>query len=301
MTLLFAFHLPKLDTMIECEYRDMPEPLILPGCVPLHGKDFAESTQNRKDDSYRVVLHHMKQYMRAEGIFVNSFLDLEPGAIHAFQTEDPDWPPFGSGGTLSCEQFNELATGLEGSGHKFLWVVKNPDKKCSLGSTISARKQENQYEFLPKGFVERIKDLGLLVPSWAPQIEILSHKAIGGFLTHCGWNSILESIVHGVPLIAWPLYAEQKMNVVMLTEGLKVALRPNTNKHGLVEAEEIVKVVKDLMEGEEGKIAYNRMKKISDLAKKATSENGDSMKLLGETTLTWRVLDRQSSSNSNKV
>ncbi|XP_021748198.1 hydroquinone glucosyltransferase-like [Chenopodium quinoa] len=124
MTLLFAFHLPKLDTMIECEYRDMPEPLILPGCVPLHGKDFAESTQNRKDDSYRVVLHHMKQYMRAEGIFVNSFLDLEPGAIHAFQTEDPDWPPVYPIGPIIQSSSGLVEDGAE----CLMWLDQQPPR-----------------------------------------------------------------------------------------------------------------------------------------------------------------------------
>lgn len=71
---------------------------------------------------------------------------------------------------------------------------------------------------------------------------VLSHGSTGGFLTHCGWNSVLESVVNGVPLIAWPLYAEQKMNAVMLTEDIKVALRPKANANGLMEREEIARV-----------------------------------------------------------
>ncbi|KAL7212943.1 hypothetical protein ACSBR2_015607 [Camellia fascicularis] len=107
---------------------------------------------------------------------------------------------------------------------------------------------------------------GLVVPSWAPQIEVLSHHATGGFVTHCGWNSTLESIVHGVPLIAWPLFAEQKMNAVMLTEGLNVALRPKREETGLVGQEEIAKVVKSLMEGEEGKKVRQRTEGLKDAA-----------------------------------
>ncbi|KAL2931466.1 Hydroquinone glucosyltransferase [Bienertia sinuspersici] len=113
-----------------------------------------------------------------------------------------------------------------------MWVVKCPDDECSLG-------------FLPKGFVDRVKDRGLLMSSWVPQLEVLSHKSTGGFLTHCGWNSILESISHAVPMIAWPLYAEQKLNTVILDKGLKVALTLKFNEDRVVEADEIAEVVKE--------------------------------------------------------
>jgi hydroquinone glucosyltransferase len=128
--------------------------------------------------------------------------------------------------------------------------------------------------------LDRIKGRGFLVPSWAPQIKILSHKSIGGFVSHCGWNSILESIVYGVAVIAWPLYAEQKMNAVLLNEGVKVALRVKANENGVVEVDEIARIVKDLMEGEEGNKAREKMKVLSELAKKAMGEDGDAMKTL---------------------
>lgn len=324
MCLLFLFHLPKLDETVSCEYRDMPEPLVLPGCVPLHGKDFVDPAQDRQDQAYHVLLDHVKRYVLAEGIFVNTFVDLEPGAIKTLQTEDPNVPPvypvgpiiqsgldddshgsdclkwldrqpsgsvlfvsFGSGGTLSNEQLNELAIGLEISGHRFLWVVRSPNDHSSFGSFFSTQSQDDPFGFLPTGFVDRIKDRGLLVPSWAPQIKVLSHGSTGGFLTHCGWNSTLESIVNGVPLIVWPLYAEQRMNAVMLNQGLKVALRPNASQRGLVEADEIARVVKELMDGDEGKKARYKMRELSDSAKRVTSENGESTKLLSEVASKW--------------
>lgn len=70
-------------------------------------------------------------------------------------------------------------------------------------------------------------------------------------MTHCGWTSTLESIVHSVPLIAWPLYAEQRLNAVILSEDLNVALRPTVNENGLTRREAIAKVIKGLMEAEE--------------------------------------------------
>ncbi|KAJ7951275.1 Glycosyltransferase [Quillaja saponaria] len=189
---------------------------------------------------------------------------------------------FGSGGTLSSDQINELALGLETSEQRFLWVTRSPNDKVANASYFSAQSQEDPLEFLPQGFVERTKGRGIVVPSWAPQAQILSHSSTGGFLTHCGWNSILESVVNGVPFIAWPLYAEQKMNAVMLTQDLKVALRPNTNENGLVERGEIAKIVKDLMEGDEGKKIRYRMKDLKEAAARVLSENGSSTKVISE-------------------
>ncbi|KAL7231955.1 hypothetical protein ACSBR2_010053 [Camellia fascicularis] len=66
----------------------------------------------------------------------------------------------------------------------------------------------------------------MVIPLWAPRMEILSHPLVGGFLSHFGWNSTLESLTNGVPMIAWPLYAEQRMNATMLVEELGVAVKP---------------------------------------------------------------------------
>jgi len=110
----------------------------------------------------------------------------------------------------------------------------------------------------------------------------------GGFLTHCGWNSILESVVNGIPLIAWPLYAEQKMNAVMLTEDIKVAVRAKANENGLVGREEIGRLTKALMEGEDGKKLRSRMKELKDAAARVLSEDGSSTKALSELALSWK-------------
>ena len=126
------------------------------------------------------------------------------------------------------------------------------------------------------------------VPSWAPQVQILSHSSVGGFLTHCGWNSTLESVLHGVPLITWPLYAEQRMNAVVLCEDLKVGLRPRVGENGLVERKEIADVVKRLMEGREGGEMRKRMKKLEVAAVNALKEDGSSTKTLSELALMWK-------------
>ncbi|CAN4108389.1 unnamed protein product [Withania somnifera] len=298
----------------------MSEPVRIPGCIPIHGKDLLDPAQDRKKEAYKWVLHHSRRYSMAEGIIANSFKELEGGAIRALQEEEPGKPPvypvgpliqmdsgnevdgsecltwldeqprgsvlymsFGSGGTLSHEQLIELAAGLEMSEQRFLWVIRCPNDKIANATYFNIQDSTNPLDFLPKGFLEKTKGLGLVVPNWAPQAQILGHDSTGGFLTHCGWNSILESVVHGVPLIAWPLYAEQRMNAVMLTEDIKVALRPKANEeNGLVGRLEIAKAVKRLMEGEEGKGVRSRMRDLKDAAAKVLSDDGSSTKALAE-------------------
>lgn len=328
MALSFFLDLPLLDEAVQCEYRDLPGPVKIPGCVPVHGKDLLDPVQDRKNDAYKWLLHHSKRYHLAEGIILNSFTDLEPGAIKALQTNEPGSkkPPlypvgplvkmdkhnseeskkdcecqkwldnqplgsvlfvsFGSGGTLSTAQMNELALGLEMSEQRFLWVVRSPNDFKANASFFNSL-SDNPFHFLPEGFVERTKARGLVVPSWAPQAQVLGHESTGGFLTHCGWNSILESVVNGVPLVAWPLYAEQRMNAVMLTEEVRVALRAEAGEGGMVEREEVARVVKGLMEGEEGKKLRYRMKDLKEAAAKALSENGSSSKTIAELATLW--------------
>ncbi|KMZ60216.1 Flavonoid glucosyltransferase, family GT1 [Zostera marina] len=295
----FMFHLEDLDQTIQGEYRDHAHLIQVPGCVPFHGKDLLVPVQDRKDQAYSLILRNSTRYKEAAGIFFNSASSIEPEPIkelmsmnsppvysigpmiHDTSGEDDSsscvkWldeqPPgsvlfvsFGSGGRLSSEQLTELAMGLEMSGHRFLWIARSPTE------TVQEKSKNDPLLFLPDGFLERTIEIGLVIDSWAPQLAILKHAAIGGFLTHCGWNSSLESIVHSVPMIAWPLYAEQNMNAVMLAEELKIAIRPVVDeKRGMIGRDEISKVVRELMEGEEGK---NLRINVERIAKNAIKEN----------------------------
>lgn len=334
MALSLFLYLRDLDASVSCQYRDLPEPVRIPGCIPIHGSELLDPVQDRDNDAYRHVLYHGNRFRMAEGVMLNSFNDVEPGAIKALTEknhggdEDKKIPPvypigplvkmedpngivgsgaseclrwldeqpagsvlfvsFGSGGTLSHEQLTELAHGLETSEQRFLWVARSPSR-TSNSSFFSVNSQEDPTLFLPEGFLDRVGGRGLVVPSWAPQAEVLSHGATSGFLSHCGWNSTLESVVRGVPLIAWPLYAEQKMNAAMLTGDLNVALRPRARDDGVIGREEIARVVKGLMEGEEGKRVRNRMKELKDAAAKVLSPDGSSTRALAELAHKWKT------------
>ncbi|KAM7508995.1 hypothetical protein LguiA_019448 [Lonicera macranthoides] len=310
LTLSFCFHLPELDLMVSGEFRDLPEPVKIPGCVAVQGRDLLDPVQDRSGDAYRGILCSVKRFKLADGILVNSFMELEKGAFNAFKESEISGPPvypigpliqsglsndgdqfeclnwldkqpsgsvlfvaFGSGGTLSHRQLKELAMGLEMSGQKFLWVVRAPNDDASNGAYFNTQMQKDPLGFLSEGFLDRTRGQGLVVPNWAPQAQVLAHDSTGGFVTHCGWNSTLESIVHGVPLIAWPLYAEQKMTAVMLTDDLKVALRPQADENGLVGREEIEKVVKCLLEGEGGEKVRYKMKILRDASVKVVRKS----------------------------
>ncbi|RLM92271.1 hypothetical protein C2845_PM08G19210 [Panicum miliaceum] len=151
---------------------------------------------------------------------------------------------FGSGGTLSVEQTAELAAGLEACGQRFL------DKDSSAAYLDAAgHGGDDPLSFLPEGFTGRTKGVGLCVPHWVPQVEVPHHRTVGGFLSHCGWSSTLEAVDVGVPMLAWPLFAEQRMNAVMLEQRAGMALRPASARDGcrVVPREVVVAVVRELI------------------------------------------------------
>lgn len=203
---------------------------------------------------------------------IKEWLDIQPN-------ESVLYVSFGSGGSLPAEQIIELACGLEMSQQRFIWVVRPPPAKGSSDASffITGRFSDGAPDFLPEGFLSRTKEVGLVIPEWAQQVEILRHTSVGGFLSHCGWNSCLESITNGVPFIAWPLYAEQRTNATLLTEELGVAVRPKvlpTKK--VVDREEIEEMVRKVMQYKEGKVMRKKIKQLKTSGDKALSKEGSS-------------------------
>ena len=192
------------------------------------------------------------------------------------------WPPgsviyvcFGSLNRLTPPQLIELGLTLEASNRPFNWVIRGGYKK-----------EEMEKWLAEDGFEERMKGRGLLIRGWAPQVLILSHPSIGGFLTHCGWNSTLEGICAGVPMITWPLFSEQFMNEKLLVQilkvgvrvGVEVAVQMGEEEFGkLVKRDDVKQAVESLMdEGEEGEDRGKRARKLAKIAKKAVEEGGSS-------------------------
>lgn len=166
---------------------------------------------------------------------------------------------FGSMGALSMEQLKEIAVGLEKSGQRFVWVVRAPTRIDDPKRFLEKLPEPDLAALMPETFLERTKDQGLVVKSWAPQVEVLRHPAVGAFVTHCVWNSTLDSIMAGIPMLCWPLGMEQKMNKVFMTEDMGVGVEMEGYKTGLIKAEEVEAKVRLVMESEEGKELKTRV------------------------------------------
>ncbi|PWZ26667.1 UDP-glycosyltransferase 72B1 [Zea mays] len=318
------------------EYRDLPDPLPLPGGVSLRREDLPSGFRDSKESTYAQLIDAGRQYRTAAGILANAFYEMDPATVEEFKkaAEQGRFPPaypvgpfvrsssdegsvsspciewldrqptgsvvyvsFGSAGTLSVEQTAELAAGLENSGHRFLWIVRmsslNGEHSDDMGRNYCDRGDENDNDplaWLPEGFLERTRGRGLAVSSWAPQVSVLSHPATAAFVSHCGWNSTLESISSGVPMVAWPLFAEQRVNAVDLSEKVGVALRLRVRPDdGLVGREEIAAVVRELMEGEDGRAVRRRTGDLQQAADLAWAPDGSSRRSLEEVVSRWKA------------
>lgn len=271
-------------------------------------KDFRDQIREAERTSYGVVVNsfeelepeYVKEYRKVKGEKVwcigpvslcnRDKLDMvergkqnsidEKSCLNWLDSQKPRCVVYASLGSLSRldpSQLMELAFGLEESNRPFLWAFGGGgEKSTQLEKLIS-----------DNGFEERIKDRGLLIRGWAPQVLILSHQAVGGFLSHCGWNSTIEGISAGIPMVTWPQFAEQFCNEKLITEILKIGVSLGVSvpvKWGeedkigvLVKSEDVKKAVERLMdEGKEGEERRRRAKDLGEKANKAVDEGGSS-------------------------
>ncbi|KAJ8754015.1 hypothetical protein K2173_001913 [Erythroxylum novogranatense] len=191
------------------------------------------------------------------------------------QPESVIYVCLGSLCNLIPAQMIELGIGLEISKRPFLWALRAGDQQ-----------KEVEQWMVVSGFEERIKGRGFISRGWVPQVAILSHTAIAGFLTHCGWNSTLESITAGIPMITWPLFADQFLNEKLVVKVLRTGLSVGASytltwgkeeKIGVLVTQENVKnAIEMLMNGEEKEERRKRVKELSKLAMEAMEEDGSS-------------------------
>jgi len=179
---------------------------------------------------------------------------------------------FGSLAVLSKEQIHEIALGLKASGYSFLWVIRPPSSK---GET-------NREENLPAGFLNETSEQGLVVP-WCHQLQVLSHASVGAFMTHCGWNSTLESLSLGIPMLAVPQWSDQPTNSAYIEEKWKAGIRLNKRSaNGLVGKEEVEKCIKIVMESQLGTELRKNALRWKKLSREAMVKGGSSDKNIEE-------------------
>lgn len=171
---------------------------------------------------------------------------------------------FGSRASLSGDQLRALAAALESSGVDFVWAFRESDR-ANAGT-------------IPEGFEDRVEGRGLVIRGWAPQLAILRRSATAAFLTHCGWNSVLESIAAGVMMVGWPQGADQFVDARLIQEvgaGLKVRVDGPENVPG---SEELARLLKESVR--EDRPERIRVRELQVAAKVAVKEGGSSHKNL---------------------
>ncbi|CAM6016420.1 unnamed protein product, partial [Sphagnum balticum] len=191
---------------------------------------------------------------------------------------------FGSVAALPIPQLHDLAMGLQESGQRFLLVVRRPAAAAASSGETMTKEDKDQLRrrvlepLLPPEFTAHTEGRGFVQQDWAPQLSVLCHPAIGGFLTHCGWNSTLESICRGVPMLAWPIQAEQHMNCRFLVDDVKAAIEVQQSSERRVTKAEVARAVKSLMTEDAGRVVRENVEKLRDLALKAVAKGGSVQK-----------------------
>ncbi|KAF3437958.1 hypothetical protein FNV43_RR20714 [Rhamnella rubrinervis] len=171
---------------------------------------------------------------------------------------------FGSECYPCKEDMEEIAYGLEVSNMNFIWVVRYPEgEKMKLEEAV-----------LDDGYLGRIKDRGMIVENWAPQTKILEHSSIGGFVSHCGWGSVMESITSGVPIIAVPMQFDQPVNA-RLAEASRFGMEVKRDNNGRLCRENLSKVIREVVFDENGDDIRRKSKEISHIISRKADEDID--------------------------
>jgi len=310
------------------EFSDPDKETDVPGFRNLVPGKVMPSVFLDKEVGSQMILNQIRRFKESKGILINTYVELELFATQALldeaekqkipavypvgpileldnkshggcQKEDHDsimeWldqqPPssvvflcFGGGGSFDEVEVKEIADGLDRSGQRFLWSLRRPPPE---GKLRLPSQHETFVDALPEGFLERTAHRGKII-GWAPQVAILAHHAVGGFVSHCGWNSTLESVWFGVPMATWPLYAEQQLNAFELVKeiGVAVEIRMDYRKdvktrkgNFVVTADEIENGVKKLMSMDED--MKRKLMELSDKGRKALQDGGSSHHWLG--------------------
>lgn len=281
----------------------------IPGLAPICVENVPPAFFDPSHAFRRLVEINCEYLKHSKGILVNTYDFLEPESIRALGSGEVlgslppifaigplrpftvqegkggcPWldgqPPesvvyvsFGSRTALSKDQIRELGAGLEMSGVRFLWVVK---------TTIVDKEDDGKVrDLLGEEFLERIKERGVVVREWVNQTEILAHPSIGGFVTHCGWNSVMEAIRRGVPLLAWPQHGDQRVGAEVV-ENAEFGIWERGWGWGgsrLIKGEEIAEKLKELMTN---KRSRESARIVGEEARKAWEVEGSSTQMFNK-------------------
>ncbi|KAI5059381.1 hypothetical protein GOP47_0025700 [Adiantum capillus-veneris] len=313
---LLAHHIIPFNESSHQELVPCPgAPMLLPRDFP-----FSMQLQDISHPQFQFTLNMFSHLEEATGLILNTCHEIEADAVKALQARCPVYTvgplflpisedlesvtnqkqigvaetddclkwldsqsagsvlyvSFGTLANFSNVQMSELALGLEKSQQPFLWVVH----KNVFNGVVS--------DALPEGFLERVKDR-CFVASWVPQLQVLKHRSVGGFFSHCGWNSILENItLKGVPMLCWPDKAEQGVNARILVDVWKLGMPFRVGKDCNISCDEVEAAVKTLMEGEEAEEMKRRGAELKKQVETVRRKGGSSMMNLEALVMTIR-------------
>ncbi|KAK4490895.1 hypothetical protein RD792_001610 [Penstemon davidsonii] len=294
----------------------LPDPeseILIPGLPPLKMEDMPSfiSVHGSYPPIFEIVVDQFRGMEKADWLFFNTFYMLEEEVIEYMAKSSPvktigptipsmyldkrlpddkeyglsvykpntaacmDWLnerqpdsvlyiSFGSLAQLGNGQMEELAWGLKLSNKHFLWVVRSSEESK-----------------MPSNFLQETSDKGLIV-SWCPQLDVLAHEAICCFITHCGWNSTLEALSMGVPMVAMPQWTDQSTNSKFVMDVWKMGIKAQKDEKGIVRRETIDRCIREVMEGEKGEEIKKNALKWKELARESMCEGGSSDKNIEE-------------------
>ncbi|KAA8531647.1 hypothetical protein F0562_006636 [Nyssa sinensis] len=166
---------------------------------------------------------------------------------------------FGSVIVLTQKQMENIAMALKNINRSFLWIMKPSEREY-------LEKKNDELPFLEKG----------LVVSWCDQEKVLRHQAVSCFLSHCGWNSTLEAVVAGVPVIAFPEWIDQPTNAKLLVDVFKMGVRMRPEEDGIVTKGEVERCIFEITDGPRASEMKKRAMDLREAAKKAVADGGSS-------------------------
>ncbi|GFP86336.1 UDP-glycosyltransferase 76f1 [Phtheirospermum japonicum] len=275
----------------------------IPELPPLKVKDIPIIETQDPDNMFHIIASMVGETKKARGLIFNTFEELEEPELVKLQSQflmptfavgpfrkcflssatslltqdissiswlDKQSPKsvlyvsFGSIASMDDRKLLEMACGLANSTHPFLWVVR---PGLVHGS--------EWIEMLPSEFLSSVGERGYIV-KWAPQQEVLSHPAVGGFWTHSGWNSTLESICEGVPMICSPFFGDQRVNSRYVNDVWKIGIKLEKG----MEREEIEDAIRTLMVGEKGEEMRKRVVCMKEKVDLCLSSGGSSYRAL---------------------
>ncbi|KAF8012842.1 hypothetical protein BT93_I0871 [Corymbia citriodora subsp. variegata] len=301
-------YLPNLQLKLT-EFNNASAEIKIPGLLPMAMSSFPPAFLDPNHLFTSIIIMNSQALSEAEGILMNTFewfqastLDtlnkervmtslppilplgpLEPYHIppdgdHHYRSWLENQPSdsvvyisFGSRTAMSRDQVRELEKGLEKAGWRFCWNLKT--------SKVDKDDSEDVKDILSDFFVERTMNKGVILRGWADQQEILAHPAIGGFVSHCGWNSVMEAAWQGVPVLAWPQHGDQRLNAKVVEDaGFGLWERKwDWGVDGIVKGEEIERKIVELMTDEK---LREGAKKVREEARKAVESGGSSDRVI---------------------